>query len=133
MTLRVLGPSLFLSWEGCGIQGTGIHGVQVLIVTTSLRTMCGYTLSMGSLVPRRVPPRPPGGGTMLTMSHTRLERMISIPCVLMLVVRRRISWAGHVTFPREGGLRCSSHPDGDPARSLSGCAGCSPHGYFFSS
>ena len=33
MTLRVLG--LFLSREGCGIQGTGIHGVQVLIVTTS--------------------------------------------------------------------------------------------------
>jgi hypothetical protein len=33
MTLRVLG--LFLSREGCGIQGTGIHGVQVLLVTTS--------------------------------------------------------------------------------------------------
>ena len=33
MTLRVLG--LFLRRKGCGIQGTGIHGVQVLIVTTS--------------------------------------------------------------------------------------------------
>ena len=33
MTLRVLG--LFLRRKGCGIQGTGIHGSQVLIVTTS--------------------------------------------------------------------------------------------------
>ena len=33
MTLRVLG--LFLRRKGCGIQGTGIHGIQVLIVTTS--------------------------------------------------------------------------------------------------
>ena len=33
MTLRVLG--LFLRRKGCGIQGTGIHGVQVLIVITS--------------------------------------------------------------------------------------------------
>ena len=59
MTLRVLG--LFLRRKGCGIQGTGIHGVQVLIVTTS---------------------------------H----------------------------FP-QGGWFALSRPDGDPARSLSGCAG----------
>ena len=59
-------------------------------------TMCGYTLSMGSLVPRTAVLRPPGGGTLPSMSHTRLERMLGIPCVLMLVVRRRISWVGHV-------------------------------------
>ena len=61
-----------------------------------LRTMCGYTLSMGSLVPRTAVLRPPGGGTLPSMSHTRLERMLGIPCVLMLVARRRISWVGHV-------------------------------------
>ena len=47
-------------------------------------------------MPRKTAPRPLGGGTPPTMSHTRLERMLGTPCVLMLVIRRRISWAGHV-------------------------------------
>jgi hypothetical protein len=62
---------------------------------------------MGALVPRKAVPRPPGGGTPPTMSHTRLERMLGIPCVIMLVARRRIPWTGHDLFilslyPRRG-------------------------------